>query len=104
MIYVAKQANVDVINMSIGGLPALNDGNNARAVLYNRLIEQYNVQMFISAGNSGPGMNTIGDPAVASRVIERRRVHHRRHVPRRLRLRSSYEDDNLHYFSSRGPA
>ena len=30
MIYVAKQANVDVINMSIGGLPALNDGNNAR--------------------------------------------------------------------------
>ena len=31
MIYAAKQANVDVINMSIGGLPALNDGNNARA-------------------------------------------------------------------------
>ena len=31
MIYVAKQKNVDVINMSIGGLPALNDGNNARA-------------------------------------------------------------------------
>ena len=30
MIYVAKQKNVDVINMSIGGLPALNDGNNAR--------------------------------------------------------------------------
>ena len=40
MIYVAKQTNVDVINMSIGGLPALNDGNNARAQLYNRLIEQ----------------------------------------------------------------
>ena len=55
MIYAAKQANVDVINMSIGGLPALNDGNNARAVLYDRLIEQYNVQMFISAGNSGAG-------------------------------------------------
>ena len=29
MIYAAKQANVDVINMSIGGLPALNDGNNS---------------------------------------------------------------------------
>jgi hypothetical protein len=69
MIYVAKQANVDVINMSIGGLPALNDGNNARAFLYDRLIEQYNVQMFISAGNSGPGMNTIGDPSVALKVM-----------------------------------
>ena len=45
-----------MINMSIGGLPALNDGNNTRAVLYDRLIEQYNVQMFISAGNSGPGV------------------------------------------------
>ncbi len=34
MIFVAKQKNVDVINMSIGGLPALNDGNNARCALY----------------------------------------------------------------------
>ncbi|MGH9186905.1 MAG: S8 family serine peptidase, partial [Acidimicrobiales bacterium] len=36
MLYAAKRADVDVINMSIGGLPALNDGNNARALLYNR--------------------------------------------------------------------
>lgn len=69
MTWLAKQGNVDVINMSIGGLPALNDGNNTRAVLYDRLIEQYNVQMFISAGNSGPGINTIGDPSVASKVM-----------------------------------
>jgi len=69
MIYAAKDANVDVINMSIGGLPALNDGNNARAVLYNRLIDEYKVQMFISAGNSGPGSNTVGDPSVAEKVV-----------------------------------
>ena len=69
MIWLAKQANVDVINMSIGGLPALNDGNNTRAIIYNRLIEQYNVQMFISAGNSGPGANTVGDPSVATQVM-----------------------------------
>ncbi|SCL54832.1 pre-peptidase C-terminal domain-containing protein [Micromonospora citrea] len=60
---------VDVINMSIGGLPALNDGNNARAELYNNLITTYGVQMFISAGNSGPGLNTIGDPSVSSNVV-----------------------------------
>ncbi|MGN9774280.1 S8 family serine peptidase [Micromonospora sp. H33] len=60
---------VDVINMSIGGLPALNDGNNARAELYNNLITTYGVQMFISAGNSGPGVNTIGDPSVSSNVV-----------------------------------
>ena len=69
MAYAAKTADVDVINMSIGGLPALNDANNARALLYDRLIEQSNVQIFISAGNSGSGMNTIGDPSVASKVL-----------------------------------
>ena len=102
MIFVAKQANVDVINMSIGGLPALNDGNNARAELYNRLIEQYNVQMFLSAGNSGPGMNTIGDPSVATKAMS---------VGSYLSGATMLADygavvghaDNLHYFTSRGP-
>ncbi|MBQ1074550.1 S8 family serine peptidase [Micromonospora sp. C31] len=60
---------VSVINMSIGGLPALNDGNNARADLYNNLITTYGVQMFISAGNSGPGVNTIGDPSASANVV-----------------------------------
>jgi hypothetical protein len=69
MIYVTKQANVDVVNMSIGGLPSLNDGNNARALLYNRLIEQTKAQMFFSAGNSGPGINTVGDPAVTGTAM-----------------------------------
>ncbi|WP_229399760.1 S8 family serine peptidase [Micromonospora okii] len=60
---------VDVVNMSIGGLPALNDGSNARAQLYNELISVYGVQLFISAGNSGPGVNTVGDPSVAENVV-----------------------------------
>lgn len=102
MIYAAKQSNVDVINMSIGGLPALNDGNNTRAVLYNRLIEQSNVQIFISAGNSGPGLNTIGDPSVASLVMSVGA-----YISDDTYLADYgaqlYEADNLHYFSSRGP-
>jgi subtilisin family serine protease len=102
MIYAAKQSNVDVINMSIGGLPALNDGNNARATLYNRLIDQANVQMFFSAGNSGMGMNTIGDPAVASKVMAVGA-----YISDDTYLADYgaqlYEADNLHYFSSRGP-
>ncbi len=103
MIYAAKQSNVDVINMSIGGLPALNDGNNARAILYNNLIETYSVQIFLSAGNSGPGMNTIGDPAVASLAMA---------VGAYITDDTYLADygaqlvdaENLHLFSSRGPA
>ncbi|MEV6003645.1 S8 family serine peptidase [Streptomyces griseomycini] len=69
MIDLVADRGVDIVNMSIGGLPALNDGNNARAELYTRLIDTYGVQLVISAGNSGPGANTIGDPALADKVI-----------------------------------
>ncbi|MGW6910082.1 S8 family serine peptidase [Streptomyces sp. NPDC054940] len=69
MIDLVANRGVDVVNMSIGGLPPLNDGNNARAELYTRLIDTYGVQLVISAGNSGPGANTIGDPGLADKVI-----------------------------------
>ncbi|HSO65988.1 MAG TPA: S8 family serine peptidase, partial [Ornithinibacter sp.] len=69
MVDLVVNRGVDVVNMSIGGLPALNDGNNARARLYDALIDVYGVQLFISAGNSGAGINTIGDPSVATDVV-----------------------------------
>lgn len=69
MIDLVVNRGVDVVNMSIGGLPALNDGNNARAELYKQLIDIYGVQLVISAGNDGPGVNTIGDPGLADHVI-----------------------------------
>jgi subtilisin family serine protease len=103
MIYAAKQSNVDVINMSIGGLPALNDGNNSRCIVYNRLIKQSNVQMFISAGNDGAGLNTVGDPSVCGKVVG---------VGAYITAEtwaSNYGStgpaaENLHPFSSRGPS
>ncbi|MEU6078287.1 S8 family serine peptidase [Micromonospora sp. NPDC047074] len=69
MVDLATVHGVDVINMSIGSSPTLNDGQSARALLYNRLIDETGVQMFISAGNSGAGANTIGDPTGADRVV-----------------------------------
>jgi Subtilase family len=103
MIYVIETDHVDVVNMSIGGLPALNDGNNTRAVLYNRLIEDNNTEMFISAGNSGPGENTIGDPAVASKVMAVGAYITKETWQRNYGSDANFQD-NLHPFSSRGPA
>ena len=102
MIYVAKQSNVDVINMSIGGLPSLNDGNNTRCILYTRLIEQTNVQMFISAGNSGSGMNTVGDPSVCGKVMSVGSYITKDSWQKNYGSDSAFAD-NLHGFSSRGP-
>lgn len=61
--------HVDIVNMSIGGLGALNDGASARDLLYKQLIDTYGVQLVISAGNDGPGVNTIGDPGLADHVL-----------------------------------
>ena len=102
MIYAAKQSNVDVINMSIGGLPALNDGNNSRCIVYNRLIEQSNVQMFISAGNDGAGVNTVADPSVCGRVVSVGSYISKASWQANYGSDSTYVD-NLHGFSSRGP-
>ncbi len=68
VLYAANNG-ADIVNISIGGLPALNDGNNARAELYNRTIDDFNMQIVISAGNSGAGGNTVGDPSVATNSI-----------------------------------
>jgi subtilisin family serine protease len=106
MIYAVQVAKVDVINMSIGGLPALNAGENngpanTRAILYNNLIDQ-GVQMFISAGNSGPGVNTIGDPAVAAKVMSVGSYITDATWRSNYGSNSAYVD-NIHNYSSRGP-
>ena len=102
MVDLVANRGVDIVNMSIGGLPALNDGNNARARLYDSLIKEYGVQIVISAGNSGPGINSIGDPSVATDVVS---------VASSITKetwKSNYGADvssavALHNYSSRGP-
>ncbi|WP_367135553.1 S8 family serine peptidase [Saccharothrix sp. HUAS TT1] len=101
LLYAARNG-ADVVNISIGGLPALNDGNNARAELYNRTIAEYNVQVFISAGNSGAGANTVGDPSVSTDAVSVGS-----YITKDTWL-SNYgsktqQRESLHGFSSRGP-
>jgi subtilisin family serine protease len=101
VIYAATHG-ADVVNISIGGLPALNDGNNARAELYNRIIDTYQVQLFISAGNSGAGANSVGDPSVATDVLSIGS-----YITADTWLANygsvSAAKESLHPFSSRGP-
>ncbi|MGY1496840.1 S8 family serine peptidase [Streptomyces sp. QTS52] len=69
MIDLVVNRGVDIVNMSIGGLPALNDGNNAQAELYTRLIDTYGVQLVLAGGNEGPGANTIDEPGLADKAV-----------------------------------
>jgi subtilisin family serine protease len=102
MIYAVKEGKVDVVNMSIGGLPALNDGNNTRCVTYNRLILKHDVQFFFSHGNSGPGVNTAGDPGACTDVMALGAYLSRASMQRNYGADTPF-DDNLNYFTSLGP-
>ncbi|QFZ23089.1 S8 family serine peptidase [Saccharothrix syringae] len=101
LLYAARNG-ADVVNISIGGLPALNDGNNARAEIYNRTITEYNVQVFISAGNSGAGANTVGDPSVVDNAVSVGS-----YITKQTWLANygsvTAQAEGLHGFSSRGP-
>ncbi|HEY0636273.1 MAG TPA: S8 family serine peptidase [Pseudonocardiaceae bacterium] len=101
-VLYAAHAGADVVNISIGGLPTLNDGNNARAELYNRTIDEFNMQIFNSSGNSGAGANTVGDPSVATQSMSVGS-----YITRETWLSNygseSAESKWLHPFSSRGP-
>ena len=92
----------DIINMSIGGLPALNDGFSARCDLYKRLIDTKNVQLVFSQGNNGPGVNTAGDPGVCSNVVAMGAYLSQASMRSNYGADTPYED-NLNYFSSLGP-
>jgi subtilisin family serine protease len=69
MIDLVTNHHVDVVNLSVGGLQALNDGSDVIAALYDELIDTYGVQIVVAAGNDGLGTNTVASPAVASRAI-----------------------------------
>ena len=102
MIYAATEADVDVINMSIGGLDLINDGQTVLEGIYNDLIDTEGVQMFISAGNDGAGSNTIGFPSTADKVISVGSYITKATWQRNYGSDAAQED-NLHGFSSRGP-
>jgi hypothetical protein len=105
MIYAAENG-VDVINMSVGGLGALNDiengDENDSETLYNRLIDEYGVQIFISAGNDGAGLNTVSDPSLGTKVMSVGSYISKASWQRNYGSDANQED-NLHPFSGRGP-
>ncbi|MEU1854396.1 S8 family serine peptidase [Streptomyces sp. NPDC019990] len=69
MIDLVVNRGVDIVQMSISGPLPLNDGNDVFSVLYNRLIDTHGIQLVVSAGNSGPGVNTMDDLGSGDKVI-----------------------------------
>ncbi|HEX6357166.1 S8 family serine peptidase [Actinophytocola sp.] len=101
MIYAA-QNGVDVLNMSVGGLDPVNDGESNTENLYDRLIDEFGVQIFISAGNDGPAVNTASRPSLGQKVMSVGSYISKASWQRNYGSDVAQED-NLHPFSGRGP-
>jgi len=53
---------VDVMNMSFGGGSRYQDGRDLYGEHFRRLVMDYGITALLSAGNSGPGLSTVGSP------------------------------------------
>ena len=73
MVDLVANRGVDVVNMSIGGLPALNDGNNARAELYDRADRRLRRAAVHLGRQQRPGSEHHRRPVRGHRRRQRRR-------------------------------
>ncbi len=111
IIDLAINGHVDVINMSLGGLSPFNDGYGVQETVVNRLSSVFNVLFSISAGNSGPGRQTIGSPSVARLSLSIGAAASRSMIARQyqwpgtgaISASTPEEDEFMLFFSSRGP-
>lgn len=102
-VYAARDSRVDVITNQTSHRLFPNDGGSLLGLLFQRLVQVYRKPIFISAGNSGPRLGTVGSTASAAGALgvgvylskRSYALHNEWHVPR---------DDNLALYSSRGPA
>ncbi len=110
MIDMASVAKADVINMSLGGLSPFNDGYGVQETIVNRMTAEHNTLFVISAGNSGPGRQTIGSPSTARLSLSVGAAATPAMVQRQYQYagQGGSEGRGLHdpfmlFFSSRGP-
>ncbi|BCB05769.1 cell wall-binding repeat-containing protein [Bacillus sp. KH172YL63] len=61
--------DVDVANLSLGSSPDLNEGMGSYGELMELLSEMTDIIFVTSAGNSGPGIDTVGSPGDVGPII-----------------------------------
>lgn len=110
-----SENGANIINMSLGGLSPYNDGYGVGEIVIDRLVETNNTVFVISAGNSGPGINTVGSPSTARHAISVGAAASRSLIERQYQWPASgksgpvdlaapkADDDFMLFFSSRGP-
>jgi tripeptidyl-peptidase-2 len=97
------QYEADIMNASWGGASQYQDGQDSNAQLYNLLVEKYGVSGFVSAGNSGPALSTLGSPGGEATSIIGVGAYVSSGMARILYSQTSEAPSTAYNFSARGP-
>ncbi|MGE0174539.1 MAG: S8 family serine peptidase [Oligoflexales bacterium] len=99
----------EIVNMSLGGLSVFNDGYSVEEIVIDRLTDMEKVLFVISAGNSGPGRNTVGSPSTARTALSVGATANANMIEKQYQWpgkgrADDATDDFMLFFSSRGPS
>ena len=103
-VAACSQYGVDIMNASWGGASQYQDGTSTSAQLYNLLVEKYGVTAFVSAGNSGPALSTLGSPGGEAVSVIGVGAYVSPEMGRVLHSQTEEVPSTAYNFTARGPA
>lgn len=103
-VAACAQYGADLMNASWGGASQYQDGKNDTARMYNLLTEKYGVTAFVSAGNSGPALSTLGSPGGEASSIIGVGAYVSDEMSKVLYSQTIEGPNTAYQFSARGPA
>ena len=103
-VAACSQYGVDIMNASWGGASDYQDGSNFSSQIYNLLVEKYGVTAFVSAGNSGPALSTLGAPGGEASSVIGVGAYVSSEMGRVLYSQTVESPSTAYQFSARGPA
>jgi tripeptidyl-peptidase-2 len=103
-VAACAQYGADLMNASWGGASQYQDGRNDTARMYNLLAEKYGVTAFVSAGNSGPALSTLGSPGGEASSIIGVGAYVSDEMSKVLYSQTIEGPNTAYQFSARGPA
>ena len=103
-VAACAQYKADLMNASWGGASQYQDGQHAWARIYNLLVEKYGVTAFVSSGNSGPALSTLGSPGGEASSIIGVGAYVSSEMSEVLYSQTRKGPNTAYQFSARGPA
>ena len=103
-VAACAQYGADIMNSSWGGASQFQDGGHLGARIYNLLVEKYGVTAFVSAGNSGPALSTLGSPGGDASSVIGVGAYVSTEMARVLYSQTKQAPGTAYNFSARGPA